>query len=1040
MTEYSVDGGSFQSGSSVTIPAPSNGSNDGTHTISYFSADVAGNIESTKATTVGIDATPPVCPTCSANDYLRGTETLSANPSSSLSGIKSVTFEYANAGAPRTSPPPGTWHTIGVDTSAPYSVGWDTTGVSDGAYDLRILVKNNANATTVTYLDAKVVDNTAPTAGVGSPAAGALVSGSVTFAATTGDANPIASVEFFVGGSSLGTVGSAPFRMSWDTTGESDGSASLHVVVTDIAGNSTTSASRTVTIDNNTPTPTLASPGAGISGNVTLTASSDSDTVRVDIQRSPAGASRWTTIGSPTSAPFSVTFDTTFLVDGSYDLRAVATDLSGHVGTSPIVTTSVDNTAPTASLTRPTAGATIGGPAAPLTAAASDPTSGVASVLFQYRPTGGGGFTDIAVDVSSPYAVSWDATTVATGSYDLRVVATDVAGNVTMSSPVTVTVDSTAPLVVLDNPGANLSGTVTLTATTSGSPAAKVTFERSPAGASNWTTIGTDTSSPWSASFDTTAVADGLYDLRAVAADALGNERASVRSGIRIDNHAPSLVSSTPTDGSVIASANAIVIVASEQLAAIDGATLDGAGVVAPILSGAQATYPVGTLGAGPHTLAGVLRDESGKTRAFAVHFTIWTSGGSTYVEENAPRDQSTTVTAPANGASVTMPPGAWPANGNDWIVVRIQMNPAPSGLAGPLAFESGVADVTARWALSGAQLHIFDQPLTITIASAATNVAGATFDGTKWRVLRRVPTPGTLPAGWSDGYWSDGSGVHILTLHLSQFAVVRDLTPPAADSGSGGGGSDSGDGSDSGTTTTTPTTTRTTTTTTPRPQTRLSMRVAAAKVYRPGHQVRIGARIMSTKKATGTVTLRNAAGSQLATWAFKVKTGSNVLLFKMPASVRKHGRYTLTWRLVAEGDAVAKATTLTIPGAVSAWTLVGAAPPRPDVVLAAPGFSVRSLALPRSFRVLKTSDAADAFDLSAAVTTNVRVVVLDVDRLSLNYLHDLHTIFPAVRIVAIANDPAVRRRALVAGAAVALPHAAGPARVAAAVRRLARR
>ena len=97
-------------------------------------------------------------------------------------------------------------------------------------------------------------------------------------------------------------------------------------------------------------------------------------------------------------------------------------------------------------------------------------------------------------------------------------------------------------------------------------------------------------------------------------------------------------------------------------------------------------------------------------------------------------------------------------------------------------------------------------------------------------------------------------------------------------------------------------------------------------------------------------------------------------------------------------------------------------------------------MALPQTVRVLKTSDAADAFDLAAAEATNVRVVILDVDRLGLSYLHDLHTIFPTVRIVAIANDPAVRRRALVAGAAVALPHAAGPARVGAAVRRLSRR
>src|SRR5213076_2937396 len=54
-TEYAVDGGSWQSGSSVTIPAPTDGSNDGAHTISYFSTDVAGNVESPKAAQVLID-------------------------------------------------------------------------------------------------------------------------------------------------------------------------------------------------------------------------------------------------------------------------------------------------------------------------------------------------------------------------------------------------------------------------------------------------------------------------------------------------------------------------------------------------------------------------------------------------------------------------------------------------------------------------------------------------------------------------------------------------------------------------------------------------------------------------------------------------------------------------------------------------------------------------------------------------------------------------------------------------------------------------
>jgi hypothetical protein len=42
MTEYRVDGGAWTSGTSVTIPAPSDGTNDGVHTIDYYSVDQRG--------------------------------------------------------------------------------------------------------------------------------------------------------------------------------------------------------------------------------------------------------------------------------------------------------------------------------------------------------------------------------------------------------------------------------------------------------------------------------------------------------------------------------------------------------------------------------------------------------------------------------------------------------------------------------------------------------------------------------------------------------------------------------------------------------------------------------------------------------------------------------------------------------------------------------------------------------------------------------------------------------------------------------------
>src|SRR5207245_2355149 len=419
VTEYGVDGGAYTVGTSVTIPAPPDGSNDGVHTIAYFSADHVGNIEQVKSATVLIDATPPACPSCTAADYLRGTVTLSASPSDGGAGIKSVAFQYTDHGG-------STWTTIGTDTTgpAPYTTACDTTAVPDGHYDLQILVTDNADNTTITSLPDKVVDNTAPNVAlVGAPTEGAVVTGNVGISASAADAtSPIASVEFFVRGSSINT----------DTT-----------------------------------------------------------------------------------APFSASLDTSTLTDGLYDCRVVATDGTGNTGTSAVrANRRVDNTPPTGALTAPAPGATVGGTNVHLAASTADGAagSGVASVTYEMRPTGGGSFTTISSSTTAPFDGTWNTTGLATGDYDLRPLIADQAGNTFTGGTVTVHVDATAPTVVLSNPGSPLANTVTLNATVTGNGATQVAFSVSPAGANAWTPIGTDTAAPWSQAFDTTRVPDGVYD------------------------------------------------------------------------------------------------------------------------------------------------------------------------------------------------------------------------------------------------------------------------------------------------------------------------------------------------------------------------------------------------------------------------------------------------------------------------------------------------------------------------------------------------
>jgi hypothetical protein len=359
----------------------------------------------------------------------------------------------------------------------------------------------------------------------------------------------------------------------------------------------------------------------------------------------------------------------------------------------------------------------------------------------------------------------------------------DNAGNEHTTAAVTVTVDSTAPTVALGNPGASLQGMVTLTAAVSGSGATSVTFGAKPAASGTWTELGSDATAAYALSLDTTRLSDGEYELRAVVADQFGNTNDDVRSGIRIDNTAPSVSSSSPADGSIVGLVSSVAVTASETLLAVDSATLDGAPVsVTP--AGTSFTVDASGLGRGPHRLSGTLRDLAGRTRRFRVHFTIVTGGASDvwYVEKNASRTAATTLTAVDASATVTMPAGAWSDPGTgDWLVLRVDPVPAASIAGQTSLLVSAIVDVTARWALAGAEQHDFNAPLHILVANTGgEGVLPATLEGSSWRTMPVIPDGATtLPAGWKDGFYRDGAAVHVLTRHLSKFALLRDIEAP---------------------------------------------------------------------------------------------------------------------------------------------------------------------------------------------------------------------------------------------------------------------
>ena len=130
-------------------------------------------------------------------------------------------------------------------------------------------------------------------------------------------------------------------------------------------------------------------------------------------------------------------------------------------------------------------------------------------------------------------------------------IATDVAGNAATSTPVTnVRIDNTPPSTSQNDPGPYLRGTVTLggSAADGGSGIDHVDFQSSPAGANTWSTVASDTTSPYSVPFDTTSVADGHYGLRTVAVDVAGNQASSTPVTNRlVDNTSPNATMNDPS-------------------------------------------------------------------------------------------------------------------------------------------------------------------------------------------------------------------------------------------------------------------------------------------------------------------------------------------------------------------------------------------------------------------------------------------------------------------------------------------------------------
>src|SRR6266581_3346130 len=310
------------------------------------------------------------------------------------------------------------------DTSAPYSVSWNTTGAANGAHTLTAVARDGlgirytSNAVTVTVANAPPPpppDTTPPSVPTGLTAS-AVSSSQINLSwAASSDNVGVSGYRVYRGGIQIATTSATSFP----NTGLSPSTTYTYAVAAfDAAGNlsaqsSPASATTPAAPDTTPPSVSITSPGNGqtVKGTVSVSANA-SDNVGVAavqflLDNGVNGSADVTT------APYSISWNTATVSDGSHTITAVARDAAGNVSppSAPVTVTVANNappppppdpTPPSVSIASPGNGQTVKGTVS-VSANTSD-NVGVVGVQF-LLDNGVNGSADVT---TAPYSISWN--------------------------------------------------------------------------------------------------------------------------------------------------------------------------------------------------------------------------------------------------------------------------------------------------------------------------------------------------------------------------------------------------------------------------------------------------------------------------------------------------------------------------------------------------------------------------------------------------------------------------------------------------------
>jgi hypothetical protein len=329
--QCALDGAAF---AACTSPQAYSGLTAGSHTFQVKSTDQAGNVSTVASYTWNIDTSAPTAPTnltataasssqinlswTAATDNTAVTNYQITRNGAVIATVGNVTSYNNNSG-------------LSANTLYTYSVlAIDGAGNQGPA-------SNQASATTQAS-----ADTTPPTASITSQPANPTNATTASFSFTgTDNVTPANQLTFQC---SLDSAAFAACTSPQAYSGLAAGSHNFRVESIDQAGNVSTPASYTWTIDTTAPTVSMTAPAnnatvSGTSVTVSATASDNAAVVGVQFKLDGANLS-----AEDTSSPYSITWNSTTATNGMHTLTAVARDAAGNTTTATSITVTVNNT------------------------------------------------------------------------------------------------------------------------------------------------------------------------------------------------------------------------------------------------------------------------------------------------------------------------------------------------------------------------------------------------------------------------------------------------------------------------------------------------------------------------------------------------------------------------------------------------------------------------------------------------------------------------------------------------------------------------